>query len=462
MKAHTLIQLAAIVFITVTCAAATKPNIVFILVDDMGWTGLSTRMDKKLQDSASDFYQTPRIDALAAQSMVFSQAYSPGPMCTPSRAGILTGKTPAQLHMTTPGGGRPQSHQRLAAPAFVRELPTSETTIAEALKQQGYATAHFGKWHLGRGHPGQHGFDQHDGSTGNDGYGAANASDPKDVFGITERGCKFIDEHFKLGEPFYLQLSHYAVHSPTESLKSSSDRFSKLPSGERHSKIDYAAMTYDLDTSVGRLLQKIDELELTDITYVVLMSDNGAPGNPRRPANAPLAAGKGSLYEGGIRVPLIIRGPGISNGHSAVAVTGCDLLPTFCEWAGTSVEGIDGSSLVPLLSASPSELKRQNSSLLFHYPHYGMGPLQKPQSAIIERNWKLIRDLETGSNQLFDLSSDISEKHDLSEKMPEKAQQMSKQLDERLKQAGAQMPTQNPTFDPASSAPIRRPRGRRR
>ncbi|MDF1737908.1 MAG: sulfatase [Verrucomicrobiales bacterium] len=436
-------------------AAADKaPNIVFILVDDMGWNGLSTAMDPEVKESLSDFYKTPNIDQLAGESVVFSRAYSPGPSCSPSRAGILTGKTPAELHMTTPGAGATQPWHKVISADFVRVLPEAEVTIGDRLKKQGYATAHFGKWHLGRSNPGDHGFDVHDGSTGNEGGDNTGEDNPKDIFGITSRGLEFMEKQAKARKPFYLQLSHYAVHEPVAALASSVEKFGEMSIGQRHDKVDFAAMTFDFDTSVGQVLEKVRELKLEESTYIVFMSDNGAVGNQRRPVNAPLAFGKGTLYEGGIRVPLMIRGPGIKGDtYCDEKVTGCDLLPTFCEWVGTAPGEIEGSSLVPLLSGNPSAFKRPQEGLLFHNPHYGAGPIQKPQTAILVRNYKLLRDLETGTDQLFDLESDISESTDLAQKKPEIAADMAAVLEKRLEQVGAQMPTPNPDYDPEATAP---------
>jgi arylsulfatase A len=197
-------KMICMILFSAACASAEEPNIVFILTDDMGWTGTSVEMDPEVKESKSDFYQTPNIEKLAEQGMRFSQAYSPAALCTPSRAAILTGKTPAELHMTTPGGGRPQSYQLLAPPSHIKDLPTSETTIAELLKEKGYATAHLGKWHLGRGNPGQHGFGVHDGSTSNESNGTA--ENPKDIFGITERATEFMEQQAESDTPFYLQL----------------------------------------------------------------------------------------------------------------------------------------------------------------------------------------------------------------------------------------------------------------
>ncbi len=441
-----------IYILTASLAASAfgKPNIVFILTDDMSWVGTSAEMVDGDSESKSDFYQTPNIEKLAEQGMRFSNAYSPASLCTPSRAAILTGKTPAELHMTTPGGvATAQGYQKLIAPGHTTELPESETTIAEVLKEQGYATAHFGKWHLGRVSPGEHGFDEHDGATGNRCSGTD--ENPKDIFGITDRAIKFMNEN-KM-QPFYLQLSHYAVHVPLQCLEKSKEKFSNARKGDRHSDVEFAAMTFDLDTSIGLLMEEIDTSGLAENTCVVLMSDNGGAATPRSSQNLPLTGGKGTLYEGGIRVPLIVRGPGIKAGSvCSESVTGCDLFPTFCEWAGFPTPGkIEGASLVPLLAGS-GDFQRLEESLLFHYPHYGKGPMQKPQSAIIAGRYKLIRDLETGLLQMFDLAYDLSEEKNLAQKLPEKTAALEAKLDHRLKEVSAQMPSANPDYDPSAQS----------
>ena len=425
-----------------------KPNIVFILADDMGWTGSSVEMIQGDPSTQSDFYQTPNLEKLAAQGIRFSQAYAPASLCTPSRAAILTGKTPAEIHITTPGGGRGTGTEKLTPPQQRNDIPAEETTLPEALKSVGYATAHLGKWHIGRGNPGSHGFDVHDGATGNNANGSE--TDPKEVFSLTQRGIEFMKEQVQAGRPFYLQLSHYAVHTPIQSLEESKNKFEKLPAGTRHSLTDYAGMTWDLDTSIGTLRKAIEELGIAYNTYIVFMSDNGAAAGRKTPQNTPLNKGKGTLYEGGIRVPLLIAGPRIeTNGASSEAVTGCDLFPTFCEWAGVPLVGkIEGVSLVPLLTDDPSTFQRSEKAFLFHYPHYGQGPAQKPQTAIIAGNYKLIRDLETGTLQLFDPEKDISEKNDLSKQNPELTEKLEQLMDQRLKEVDAQLPTENPDYDP--------------
>ncbi len=420
-----------------------RPNIVLILADDLGWTGLSVAMDDRIDGAASDYYQTPNIAALAKDGMKFSRAYSPGALCTPSRASILTGQTPARLHITTPGGGRggrnSDGARKLIAPRSQRSLNSEDVTIAEALADRGYATAHFGKWHLGRSGPEDHGFDFSDGATGND---PPNADDenPKDIHGITKRSIAFMTEQVRDGKPFYLQLSHYAVHGPNQASKESIRRFEKLPAGRFHKDPVYAGMTFDLDQSVGTLLAAIDELGLAENTYVIFYSDNGAAGGRRRPNNTPLANGKGGFSEGGIRVPMIVRGPGISaNSSCKETVIGYDLYATFCEWAGAKNKtGVDGMSLAPLLHGKSRGAKHSKRPLLFHFPHYGQSPRQVPQSALILGDDKLIRNEESGVTTLFDLSRDWGEKQNLAAKNVKKLKEMESLLDELLEECDAQ------------------------
>ena len=434
------------------------PNFVFILVDDMGWTGLSCSMDESIPDAKSDFYETPFIDRLAEQGMRFSNAYSPGAMCTPSRASILTGKSPALLRMTTPGpaGGQPDD-RKLIPPRHVDSLPEAEITIAETLRLRGYGTAHFGKWHLSGGGPGRHGFEVHDGETGNTGPGLHNDPNPKDIFGITERAIAFMERHVAANKPFYVQLSHYAVHTPFRSLATTRAACAERPCGVRHSNVDFAAMTRDLDSGVGDLLESIERLGIEDKTYVVFMSDNGAAARPQSTENLPLAGGKATFWEGGIRVPLIIRGPGVErNSFCRQNVVGYDLFPTFSELAG-AVRGadsrIEGLSLVPLLFSKESHLdfRGDRHAIVFHFPHYAKGRNQTPQSAILARNLKLIRFYETDEIRLFDLAKDIGEKCDLTAQMSHKAEQMATELDAYLARIEAQIPMRNPHFDPTNA-----------
>ncbi len=434
---------------------AKPPNIVFIYADDMGWTGTSVEMIKGDSTTKSDFYRTPNLEKLAAKGMVFSQAYSPGPMCTPSRASVLTGRTPAELHITTPGGGRTQGSRKMLTPSPTTRLSEELPTIGTMLKAKGYATALLGKWHIGRrDNAGMYGFDQHDGHTQNDSNGTD--EDPKEIFSLTKRGIEFMEKTVKARKPFFLQISHYALHSPNQSKPASIEKFKSASAGRIHKEADYAGMTWDLDASLAQILQALMELNIADNTYVVFMSDNGAGGNRRRPNNTPLFGGKGTLYEGGIRVPLIISGPGVKTGYCTNSVSGTDLFLTFAAWAGAEVKSLDSENLTPLLTGKKNTFERRND-LLFHYPHYGHGP-QTPQTALITDDWKLLRDWEAGTYSLYCLKEDIGESEDLSAKKPEMFRNMVKTMDSRLKETGAQLLTNNPDYDPASEPKRRKVR----
>ena len=444
--------------LSLTSQATDKPNFVFIFADDMGWTGTSVEMIPGDARTKSDYYLTPNLEKLAEQGMRFSAAYAPAAMCTPSRAAVLTGKTPAELHITNPGPGLGTIANKLRPPTQLREFPDYEVSIAEILKPAGYASAYFGKWHLGQGNPGQHGFDVHDGSTSNGTPGNEPADNPKDIYGLNKRAMAFMKENVEAEKPFYVQLFHYAVHGPTAAHPDSQSKFQKLQTGKRHSDAPYAGMTWDLDVSIGTLMEEIESLGIADNTYVVFLSDNGAGG---RQNNAPLNGGKSTLFEGGIRVPMIIAGPGIpANSHSAVSVTGCDLFPTFCEWAGVDVDHkIDGSSLTSLLSGKTKTLERHVSSLLFHKPHYGRGPTQTPSTAIIAGDYKLIRDYETNQHYLFNLAKDLGESKNLATSDPDRLEAMVAMMDERLASVNAQMIVPNPDYDPTAVVERRGPRG---
>ena len=271
-------------------------------------------------------------------------------------------------------------------------------------------------------------------------------------------------ENVNEGRPFYAQLFHYAVHASTIVSKfESKAKFEAAERGKLHKDAAFAEMTWDLDQSIGEVLDEIENLGIADNTYIVFMSDNGGPSNPRFGPrnNAPLSKGKTTLYEGGIRVPFIISGPGIpANSHSAVSVTGCDLFPTFCEWAGVEINhSIDGSSLTALLSGKAKDLDRHVDSLLFHTPHYGRSQDAKPTTAIITGDLKLVKHWETNSYSLFDLSKDIGEKKNLASSQPEKLKKLIAVMDKRLLSVNAQLPTKNPDYDP--NAPLPEPRGPR-
>ncbi len=445
-----------------TAADTTAPNFVFMLSDDQGWNGLSVAMHPDIAGSKSDLCQTPNLEKLASQGMRFSNAYAPASVCSPTRASLQTGKSPAQLRWTkaspimTAADG-----YKLIPPMHGKDLSAGETTIAEVLREAGYATAHYGKWHLGGGGPARHGYDVSDGDTGNQDAARFTDPNPVDVFGMSERAVAFMEKNSKAGKPFFIQLSYHALHYPENSRKSTQEKYARLASGRNEKEILRAAMTEDLDTGVGIVMEGIEKLGIGGNTYVVYMSDNGAGGGGRGGA---LRAGKGSLWEGGIRVPLVIRGPGIeANSFCHARVVGYDLFPTFCELAGVTKPlpaGLEGGSVVPLLADGKGTVKRPREELVFHFPHYQSG--DGPHSAILLGNFKLLQFYETGDQALFDLAQDIGERHDLSKQMPEKAAELAARLDKYLKDVGAQMPVSNPDYDPDKPPRDRRGRGEKK
>ena len=439
-----------------------RPNFVFILSDDQGWNGLSVQMHDAVPDSKSDLCRTPNLEKLAAQGLRFSAAYSPSPVCSPTRYSLLTGKSPAQLGSTRAGPVMTAADgYKLIPPTIERQISSRETTIAETLKRAGYATAHFGKWHLYGGGPARHGFDVSDGETDNRDAEPLKDPNPVDIFGITERAKAFMEEQVEAGRPFYLQLSHHALHYPENSLKETQKAYRERRPLAPQRQVERAAMTENLDTGVGLVMDKISRLGIADNTYVIYMSDNGSGGRGRR---GPLAGGKGSLWEGGIRVPLIIRGPGVKSGACChERVVGFDFFPTLCELAGLKgplPDGVEGGSIVPLLSEGKDAVKRPREELVFHFPHY-QGK-DGPHSAILLGRYKLIKFYETGEARLFDLSSDLGETRNLARQMPEESKRSLRRLEVYLEAIGAQMPDTNPDHDPGKPPADWRGRERRK
>lgn len=472
------------VFVAFICAAcalwdARPPNIVVFLIDDLGWTDTGVY--------GSTFYETPNIDRLAAEGARFTQFYTASPVCSPTRASIMTGKHPARLNITNWIGGE-QSGPLLQA-EYERQLPLREVTIGEAFKEAGYATGYIGKWHLGaEGYlPDAQGFDtiiavNHAGQPGsyfypyvNDRWPITNVPGLEDgtegeylTDRLTDEALEFLDRQG--AEPFLLVFSHYAVHTPLEAKSAltakyttraaalpATDAAPMLPEGERaitKQRQDhpvYAGMVQSTDESVGRVLEKLDALDLTSRTAVVFVSDNGGlstlpPGRTHMPtSNLPLRAGKGWLYEGGIRAPLIIRWPGAVDGGGIIEqpVTSMDLYPTLLEIAGLSrrsEQHQDGWSLVPLLRGTGT---LDRDALYWHFPHYhGSGNV--PSGAIRLGDYKLIEWFEDGSIELYDLRSDVGETSDLAAEMPEKVEQMRNLLDDWRQRVDARMPRANP------------------
>ncbi|MBX7259373.1 MAG: sulfatase [Candidatus Hydrogenedentes bacterium] len=426
------------------------PNFVMILSEAHGWSSTSVLSDPARADSKSEVAQTPALTRLAEQGMRFSRAYASSPRCTPSRAAILTGKSPAQLHMTfvTDDGGTRRRPNAAATPIVpphcLLELPESEMTVAESLRAEGYATAHFGKWHVGHADPSRHGFDESDGPTSNRGPGGNDKPNPLAAHEITDRGIAFARRQVQAGKPFYLQLSHYSARNQEDVSPDVLDAFMKR-TGITDPRIASAhAAVEEMDTTIGKLLAALDELKIADNTYVVYTTDHGTQG---RNENAPLSEGKGTLWEGGIRVPLIVRGPGIEAGSaSTTPVIGHDFYPTFLDLAGSKEplpKGVEGGSLRGVLNnGGTGAVKRPFDYFVFHFPHYDHDP-NGPGTAIIAGNYKLIHFYETDKRLLFNLAEDIGEKRDLAAVEPERTDTLARTMDEYLKAMSAQMPTRN-------------------
>lgn len=440
-------------------------NVVFILVDDWGWT------DAGIQ--GSDFFETPYIDRFARESVRFTQAYAASPVCSPTRAAILTGRSPASLDMTIwhEGARDGGSLDRKLLPAEATpDLPREEVTLAERFKERAYATAHVGKWHLGRTayYPETQGFDVNVGGT----YWGAPAtfffpyrgewsvSDPELRYvpigmgkegdyltdRLTDHALEWLDRQ-KSG-PFFLNLWYHTVHTPIEGKEAVVKRFRQKKPGQRHRHPEYAAMLESLDENVGRILERLDTLGLRDRTVVILTSDNGGvdfetskSGGRPPTSNAPLRSGKGTLYEGGIRVPLFIRWPGktVAGEVCDQPVISQDFFPTLMEglaWEKSGVAALEGRSFIPWLEdpESPEEPR----ALFWHYPHYY--PRMTPGSAIRDGKWKLIHFYEDDRSELYDLSLDGGETRDVAAVYPARVRTMRSKLDAWRREVGANAP----------------------
>lgn len=433
------------------CGAGAQPNIVLILADDLSWVGTSVQMDPHRPDSRSDYHSTPALERLASEGMRFTDAYAPHPNCSPTRLAIQTGKSPAQLGMTdiiNRGSGPFYEGHPMIPPQHIDHIPHGEVTIAELLKEHrpGYVTAHFGKWHLAGGGPGRHGYDQHSGSTSNR-EGGTRAPDPKRTVSVTTRALDFLRHRRAAGEPFFLQVSYYAVHLGIHAFDRTIAEFEAKPKGQRHDHAGHAAMTHELDEGVERILDALDALDLVENTYVVFTSDNGSyhhSGDTRVSSNAPLRGQKASTWEGGIRVPLLVRGPGIDPGSvSRVPVTGTDLYPTIAEWAGVRAEldpDVEGASLAGLLAnGGDGTLARRFGPLVWHFPHYQVLKNTKPMSSLRDGDWKLVKLYETGDAQLYNLASDVGESNDRSAEEPGVVKRLEAALETYLRAVGAPM-----------------------
>jgi arylsulfatase A len=450
--------IAALCIMTAAAAAADKPprpNIVLMLADDQGWNGLSVEMAPGVAGSKGAIMHTPNLERLAAQGMRFTNGYAPAPVCSPSRISIQTGRSPAALHWTKAAPA--ETGHKLLEPRLIKQIGDEETTVGELLRQAGYKTAHYGKWHIAGGDPERHGYDAGDGDTGNENAYQFTDPNPVDIFGMAARAEAFMKASQAAGKPFFIQLSWNALHASENALEAALAKYAKLTGGSADDKrTSVAAITEDLDTGVGRVLDALDRLGLAGTTYVIYMSDNGAGGGGGGGRREGLGGGKGSVWEGGIRVPFLVRGPGIAaNSWCDVPVVGWDLLPTFCEWAGVPPRKIpatvEGGSIAGLLTRGGKEIvKRPREEIVFHFPHYQSG--QPPHSAIRMGELKLLHFYEDDRVALYDLARDIGERNDLATQRPADAKRLRDRLDKYLVAVDAQMPTANPDFDPTRPA----------
>jgi arylsulfatase A-like enzyme len=422
---------------------ADSPNIILILTDDQGWSQRSGLMDPENPKSGSSYLHTPAMDRIAAEGMRFTGGYSPAPLCTPTRRSILCGTSAAR-----------------SGTEFASEwVPADHMTLPRALKQANpdYQCAHFGKWGEKMiSSPEDCGYDVSDGHTGNVTGGMADkmqpahiVEDPKRTGSVTDRSIKFIREQTSAGKPFYVQVSYYAVHLRTELLQSSLEKYQNKGVPDRAYSQGWAGMLEELDSGIGRLLDELDTLGISDNTYVVFTTDNGGRGtvpggNPESLAvNAPLSGAKHSLLEGGIRVPLMVRGPSIKAGSVCrVPVAGYDFLPTFHELAGGKgklSDELDGGSFVTLFSDPKTDsVKRPIDGLVFSRPRQGMAVIRTGQ-------WKLLAEVnakrQIQSAKLFNVVADIAEWHDLSTTHPDKARQLHARLKTYLETVDDPSPT---------------------
>ena len=425
---------------TLLAAEATKPNIILIVADDLGINDLRCYGRKDVA--------TPNLDSLASRGMRFTCAYTAQPICSPSRAALMTGKCPARLHLTNFLPGRADApSQRLLQPRIEGQLPVEEVTLAELLHNAGYATGLFGKWHLGGAGfgPKQQGFDVVE-------EPPANTKPTLEIGGkgeltIAAAAEAFIESH--RDRPFFCYVPHNCPHIP---LSAAPELVAQHPDAFHPV---YAAMIATLDQSVGRVLAKVEALGLTERTIVVFTSDNGglhvleSPGTPAT-HNGPYRAGKGYVYEGGLRVPLLVRWPAVvaagSQCQTPVVLT--DLAPTLLEAAGIDVPQtvgpLDGVSLTGVLAGK----SLPERPLLWHFPHY-TNQGGRPAGAIREGDWKLVESFEDDSVELFNLAQDVGETRNLAADEPQRAAHLRSRLEAWRKTVGTQLPTPNPEFDAA-------------
>jgi arylsulfatase A len=439
--------------------AAERPNVIVILADDLGWADLPSYGNR--------FHETPALDRLAAEGMRFTQFYS-GAVCSPTRSNLQSGRHEARYGITQHIPGHRRPFAKLIDPAVPLQLPLEVETLAERLGASGYATGYFGKWHLG-----------------GEGFGPAEQGwktalevqkhvVPPEVSGLkeprrtaaflTEKAVAFLEEH--RDEPFLLQVSHYAVHIPLSTTPELLEKYRKKEKVPGFPCLpEYAGLLEELDASVGDIVTAVDRLGLAEKTMIVFVSDNGGLVHDQAgkiyTSNAPLRSEKGTLYEGGIRVPAIVRMPGFvpAGAVCEVPAVTTDLPATILELAGASLTGhepLDGVSLLPLLRDPKAAFTRD--TLFWHLPHYHHS---SPASAIRKGDWKLIEFFEDGEVELYDLSSDVGESKNLAANRPDKTTELRGGLAEWRTKIGARLPVPNPDHDPARAGEMKGGKGKR-
>jgi arylsulfatase A-like enzyme len=440
------------------------PNIVFVFADDLGWADVNS-----FDPMNRGFYETPHIDSLAAQGLRFVQAYANGANCAPTRAALMSGQYyPNQpiYHVGAPSQGAMIPAENAA------HLPTSKTTLAEALKQSNYVSASIGKWHIGEPPetgPAQHGFDENVGGylAGNPGVWEGGYFQPNNnpyiddarpdeylTDYLTRKAVSFIERHQE--QPFYLHLSYYTPHSPFQAPKDIVETYQRKEGEGGHNHPTYAAMIESMDRGVGRLMATLDRLGLTDDTMFIFYSDNGGRGGygflghaeNDITSNAPLKSGKGSFYEGGIRVPLIVRWPGVIDpgGTSNEPVIGIDFYPTLLAATGTEPPPdypLDGESLLPLFRDAEATLDRP--SLYWHFPGYPNAEWRtSPVSVIRSGPWKLMLFYEDQRLELYDLATDQGETQNRAQDRSDIRERLHRELTQWLEATGAPLPKPRP------------------
>ncbi|MCA9064400.1 MAG: sulfatase [Planctomycetaceae bacterium] len=480
-------------FLTVLCGLAviqcllpglyaqpTRPNVVFILADDLGWSDTTLF-------GTTRFYRTPNVERLAARGMTFTRAYSASPLCSPTRAAILTGLSPARVGITTPSCHLPQvvleasagkkapSSQKAIAPATATRLKTEYRTLSKSLREAGYVTGHFGKWHLGHEpySPLEHGFEQdvpHWPGPGPAGSYVApwkfpdfdpDTPDQHLEDRMADEAVAFIEQH--RDQPFFLNYWMFSVHAPFDAKKSLIEDYrSRVDPADPQRSPTYAAMVHSMDDAIGTLLDTLDRLHLTDNTIIVMTSDNG--GNmynevdgTSASSNAPLRGGKATMFEGGVRVPAIVVWPQQTEPGSRCdqIIFSCDYYPTLLEMLGLvphETQRFDGISIVPALRKQPL----QRDGIFVYFPHNPSVPDWIPPAvSMISERWKLIRIFHGGENgmhrwKLFDLQKDAGEHNDVAALHPDIVSRLDQRIEQFLEETHAVRPIPNPDFDPAA------------